>query len=460
MSRRRTMWAPAGTRAAVAASICAILLSACGAPEASSGESENAGGSPEQTIPEANYDESLVPAYSLPDPLIAASGEAVTNADAWWTVRRPELLQLFEDHVYGRVPDAAREFTATRFEVLSEDREALGGRAIRKEIRVHLTSLADGPTLTLLLFAPADADGSVPAFLGLNYYGNMSVHLDPAIAMSSAWMRQNDDFGIVDNRATEATRGVRVPRWPIERILERGYGVATVYYGDVDPDFDDGFQDGIHPHYYRPEQTAPAEEEWGSIGAWAWGLSRALDYLATDETVDAERVAVMGHSRLGKTALWAGAQDQRFALVISNDSGAGGAALSRRRFGETITAINVRFPHWFNDRFNEYNGREDALPVDQHMLMALIAPRPVYVASAAEDQWADPRGEYLSAYHAGPVYELLGGEALASDDPPGVDQPRATASIGYHVRTGVHDVTAYDWERFMDFADARLGTPR
>jgi hypothetical protein len=406
--------------------------------------------------PGTNYDETKVPKYTLPDPLVTLDGTKVTTLRQWRDVRRPELLKLFESEVYGRSPGKPQDMT---FDVTSVEKQALGGKAVRKEVTVHFDKRKEGPKMHLLIYLPPETKGPVPAFLGLNFRGNHAIHSDPGITLSTAWMPNDPKKGYENNRATEKSRGSTSSRWAVETIVERGYALATIYYGDIDPDFHDGFQNGVHPLFYKEGQTKPADDEWGTIAAWAWGLSRALDYFETDRDIDAKRVAVMGHSRLGKTSLWAGAQDERFAIVISNNSGAGGAALSKRIFGETAAHLNKSFPHWFCGNFKKYSGKEEDLPVDQHMLVALIAPRPVYVASAQEDLWADPRGEFLSLHHAEPVYRLLGTDGLGGAAMPDLNRP-VHRTMGYHHRTGKHDVTEYDWLRYLDFADKHFARPK
>jgi hypothetical protein len=400
--------------------------------------------------PGANYDEARVPAYTLPDPLRLLDGRPVRDAAAWREQRRPEVLRLFEEHVYGKSPGRP---PAMRFVVVETDPRALDGRATRRQVRVLLDGTEAGPAFEILLYVPNAATHPVPAFLGPNFDGNHAIHLDPGIRLSASWMGEGP--GIVGHRATEAARGTNAGAWPLERILDRGYALATFGYGDIEPDHPEGFRSGVRSRFGPGALGGIGPSDWGAIGAWAWGLRRALDYLETDKDVDARRVAVIGHSRLGKTALWAGAQDERFAMVVSNDSGEGGAALARRWFGETVDAITGRFPHWFAPRYRDYAGREDTLPVDSHLLLALVAPRPLYVASASEDLWADPRGEFLAAKAAEPVFRLLGGDGLGVDAQPTPDRP-VGGSIGYHLRRGPHALTAYDWEQYLAFADRHL----
>ncbi|MBL8892064.1 MAG: acetylxylan esterase [Planctomycetaceae bacterium] len=401
---------------------------------------------------EANYDEAKIPPYELPDLLLTTGGEQVTTAEQWLKVRRPELLRLFEEQMFGRAPSRPVDL---HWQITDEDQAALAGRAIRKQVTIYFSKDRSGPRMDLLLWLPKSVSGPVPVFLGLNFVGNHGTHPDPAIRLTESWMRDDDKAGVVNNLATEQSRGRDQSSWPVAEILARGYGLGTIYYGDIDPDFDDQFQNGVHQLYHGSGRGGPTPEQWGSIATWAWGLSRALDYLQTEAAVDAKRVAVVGHSRLGKTAMWAGAIDERFALVISNNSGCGGAALSRRRIGETVQRINTVFPHWFCDNFTQYNGREDELPFDQHGLVALVAPRPILITSAEEDRWADPRGEFLSAFHASPVYELLGQPGIAGPDMPPMHQ-LSGGRIGYFIRAGEHAMTKMDWEAYLEFADRNL----
>jgi hypothetical protein len=402
---------------------------------------------------DANYDESKIPPYELPDLLKSIGGDPVTSADQWNDSRRAEILGLFENQMFGTVPDFSYQVTANTKSVHRSGMPGGNVDVVQRQltIRCNEKSIA----LNVAIFLPGDAKRPVPVFLGYNFFGNQSVTSDPKIEITRNWVRNNAEYGVENNLATDKTRGVSKSRWPINEIIKRGYGVATLYYGDVDPDFDDGFQNGVHALVSRVGQTELESNRWGSISAWAWGLSRVLDDFESNASIDHERVIVIGHSRLGKTALWAGASDPRFAMAISNNSGCGGAALSRRAFGETVSRINTNFPHWFCRNFRRYNDNENELPVDQHMLIALLAPRPVYIASASEDRWADPKGEFLSGVNASPVYRLFNKQGLNAQSIPATDQSIGE-SIGYHIREGKHDITLLDWQHYLDFADRHL----
>ena len=398
-------------------------------------------------------DESQVPSYKLPDVLTTESGKKVTTTRQWEKRRRPEVLGLFEEYVYGKTPKAK---IPVKFSDASIDSHALQGKAVRKQLTIYFGKDKER-SMDLLMYLPSGVRGPVPVFLGLNFSGNQVVHADPGILITQRWVRDGNEPAIVHHRATEASRGSQAGDWPVEQILEKGYGLVTAFCGDLQPDKADSFEEGVHSLFFRAGQVKPDSGDWGAIGAWAWGLSRAMDYLETDKDVDARRVAVIGHSRLGKAALWAGAQDPRFALVISNNSGEGGAAITRRKFGETISIINKAFPHWFCDNYKKFNEKEDALPVDFHELIALMAPRPVYIGSASDDWWADPKGEYLSGYYATPVFGLYGFAGLADPEMPKPGGAVPTGRIGYHLRNGGHTMNRYDWEHYLNFADRWLG---
>ena len=398
-----------------------------------------------------NYDEARVPAYTLPDPLTMQDGTPVTTAAQWYDQRRPELLQLFEKELYGRAPGRPE---GLHFQILSVEDGALGGIAVRKEIRIFFDA-GDEHYMSVLLYLPRDASGPVPIVVGANFRGNTSIIFDTGVSLP-------DSAQIARYRLyREPFRGQDAGEWPVGLILSRGYGLATFFKGDLDPEWDDGFTNGVHPLFYREGQTYPDPDQWGAIGAWAWGYSRVLDYLETDPAVDASRVITAGHSRLGKTALWAAVTDPRFAMAFPNNSGCCGAALSRRAYGESLETMVRHYHYWYCGNFAKYAGREADLPFDQHELIALMAPRPVYLTSGSEDRWSDPKGEFLSAAEAAKVYEFLGlpgllsneGKPVGTDEMPPVWESLQGGLVGYHLRQGPHALTAWDWAHMLDFAD-------
>jgi hypothetical protein len=357
----------------------------------------------------------------LPDPLVFANGNAVKSAEDW-SRRRGELIELFRENIYGRAPVGRPD--GLKFEVCDMAADAMDGKATRKQVKISFHGLNGEGAIKLILFTPNNAAKPAPCFL------------------------------LICNRSItniDATRENKSEFWPAEDMIARGYAAAAFYNGDVAADKANSFSTGVHAIFLPVENRKP--DSWGTIAAWAWGASRCLDYLATDPAVDAKRVAVVGHSRGGKTALWAAAEDERFAMAVSNESGSTGAAIARNKQGEQIANINKGFPFWFNDNYKKFNGRENDLPVDQHELLALIAPRLLYVASAIDDKWSDPNNEFLATVYASPVYELLRRKGIGAKEFPKLDSPIQTGDIAYHARTGKHNLTAYDWKCFLDFTD-------
>lgn len=371
---------------------------------------------------------------TLPDALTMADGTAVTTPEQF-EARRAEILQLFEENVYGFMP---KDGYLTSFEVLEES-VILEGAAVRKQVKITVTTAYGSSDAMMLLYIPVLEEGkTAPAIIGLNFNGNHTVLADEAILPSLS-------TDTADGTWKEKT-GTAEERWNILNSLDRGYAVATIYANDFAPDNADTYNTRVISLFHEPEFKA--------VGAWAFGLSRGVDYLIKDPAIDSEHIAVVGHSRLGKAATWAGANDTRIGLVISNDSGNSGASLSRSNHGETVKSINAVFPHWFCSKYAEFGKNENALPVDQNLLLAAIAPRKLYVASAAGDLWADPQGAWNSLMHAANAFELYGLDVIPySENQPAADQPVWTSAMGYHVRSGWHNINKVDWGHYLNFMD-------
>ena len=393
-----------------------------------------------------NYDEAKVGIYTLPDALVLANGKPDRNAKTWTEKRRPEILQLFEENQYGRSPGRP---AAMSFDIFDKGTPVFDGAAIRRQVTIFFSADKAGPKMDLLTYVPARASKPVPLLLNLSFSANSSTVADPGVKPGEVWGR--------DKKRVPANQARSFGKIDVVRLLNAGFGFATVYYGDIDPDFLGGLPYGVRALYLKPGQTEPAPDEWGAIAAWAWGLSRAMDYLETASQVDAKRVAILGVSRLGKTVLWAAAHDPRIALVIASCSGEGGAALSRRNYGETIAHLTApsRYPYQFCANYQKYAEHVDQLPVDAHMLLALIAPLPVLLKTGDKDFWSDPKGEFLAAVAASPVYRLLGKQGLETDQMPSARTP-ILGTIGYYMHAGGHGTLPSDWDQYLEFLKMHL----
>ncbi len=395
-----------------------------------------------------------------PDPLILENGNAVHNRNDFERLRRPEILRLFEEHVFGRTPQSSIPVRVLRTEV---DANALHGLARRVQITLAVGENAER-IWHLLLYMPANARRPVPVFVALNFDGNQTVDEDSGITLNPVWVPDPDLKALhlakelsrhVLLTPDAVSRGAAASQWQVEKIIARGYGLATIYAGDIEPDFVGGIGYGIRPLMFSGTQSLSAADDWGAIGAWAWGMSRMVDVLSNDPTVDPKGFIAFGFSRFGKTALWAAAQDNRFAAVISNESGQAGATLSHRQIGEPIDHLMLAFPYWFCANYQHYLGRVQSLPVDGHLLLSLIAPRPLDIGSAIDDPFSDPGGEFLAARAVTPVYGLYEKTGITDVKMPGLETPIGD-TVAYHVRRGGHDVTAYDWEQYLNFVDRQL----
>ena len=388
-----------------------------------------------------NYDESKVGTYTLPDPLVTTKGVRVRDAATWTRVRRPEILRMMESVQFGRAPGKPDKVIVDRFDTGTV---ALGGKAIRRQTTLYFTDDRSGPKAELLSYVPADAKGPVPLLLQISFSPNANVVDDPGIKPGEMWSR--------DKKRVPAPAASAFGRVDVLPFLANGIGFATLYYGDIEPDFKGGIPFGIRGRYLKPGQTQPAPDEWGAIAAWAWGLRRVMDHLETEPVIDAKRVALLGSSRLGKTVLWTGATDERFAVILASVSGESGAALSRRNYGETVRHMtdSTRYDYQFAHNYQSYGDRVNELPFDGHMLVSLIAPRPLLLQTGSTDFWSDPKGEYLSAVAASPVWKLFGKEGLTVDHYPAPGEP-VLSVLGYSMHEGRHGILPYDWPIFLEF---------
>jgi hypothetical protein len=424
-----------------------LALPCLRAAEPAARPKQDANGNPIRYAPTghvSNYDEAKAGGYTLPDPLVLKNGERVRDAETWMKRRRPEILEAYREEIYGRVPATAPKVS---YETVESGTSVLDGAATRTHVVMRFGAQPDGPKVNLVLYVPSQARAPVPVMLQLVFFAGLPSSV-PAPAPPAPVAKAGAPATPPRPRISETNAAAE--------IIGRGYGYASIRYTEIEGDRADANLSGVRKLALAANQEKPAANEWGTIAAWAWGASRALDYFETNQAVDAKRVGLIGHSRLGKTVLWAGASDPRFALIFSSCSGEMGASLARRDYGESVDDMAANFPWQFAGNFQKYSGRWNEMPVDSHMLIALSAPRPVFVTGGTQDQWADPHGEFLAQVAAGPVYRLLGKRDLGADKLPPLDTPLITGELGFLYHTGGHTITPGDWKAFLDFADRHL----
>ena len=387
---------------------------------------------------------------AMPDPLVMLDGRPVQTPRQWKYQRRPELRALFQHYMYGQIPPPPSHFEPR---VIGQYADFLGGKATLKLVSLE-TGPANAPRIDLMLVVPNQRPGAAPVFLAMDFCGNQALTDDPRVPLARGWV-PSFCKGCTNNSATDASRGAQAGDWPLAEIVGRGYALAAFYSGDVDSDRAD-VSDGLYAFLADgdPARSIPANR--GTLAAWAWGFQRCVDCLVEDPDIDPGRIAAVGHSRNGKAALLAAAFDDRISIAFPHQAGCGGSAPSRGKIGESVKAINDRFPHWFNATFKQFNDSPEKLPFDQNCLAALCAPRAVLFSAAQEDQWANPAGQFEALQAAEDVYRLLGVAGLGvSQMPP--QRQLVGHRLGYYIREGKHSMTADDWRVFMDFAERQWG---
>lgn len=396
-----------------------------------------------------NYDEDKVGTYILPELLKTADGKNVTDKQTWTKKRRPEILKLIEETEFGKMPPRPKNMS---FDVFDKGTPAFNGKAIRKQVTIYFDKNDTEHKMTLLIYLPANAKTKSPLLLNISFAAPNQIVDDTGVKIGEIWIA-------AEGKKVKADQPSRFGKMNVEQFIDAGFGFATVYYGDIEPDFKDGIKHGIRGKYLKAAQTQPADNEWGAISAWAWGLSRAMDYFEKDKQMDAKRIAIQGASRLGKTVLWAGINDQRFKMVIASVSGEGGAAISRRNYGETTAHITdpSRYFYQFAPKYHSYSNRNNDLPFDAHALVALMAPRALLLQTGSTDYWSDPKGEFLSAVAASPVYKLFGETGpTVSELPASNDASQLLNKLGYYMHDGGHGVLPQDWTRFIEYMKKHL----